>query len=66
MTSADSDAEFIYKITQQNNLLMNVVTAFSKYRVSSLGDLKYLEEIHKIKAIELNIKKITKSAETGR
>lgn len=66
MTSADSDAEFIYKITQQNNLLMNFVTAFSKsesaYKVTGNIQKKDI----KLKQLHLTLKKITKTAETGR
>lgn len=45
---------------------MSLVTAFSKYRVCSLNDLIYFEEIPKIKAIDLSIKNCTKYAETGK
>lgn len=43
---------------------MSLVTASSKYRVKSLNDWKFLEEIYKIKALDM--KKFTESVETGR
>lgn len=45
---------------------MGLVTASSKYRICSLGDLIDFEEIPKIKAIDLNIKNCTKYAEAGK
>jgi len=43
---------------------MSLVTASSKYGIKSLNDWRFLEEIYKIKA--LDIKKFTECAETGR
>lgn len=45
---------------------MSLVTASSKYRVCSLSDRMYFEEIPKIKAIDRIIKNCTKYAETGK